>query len=128
VIFQSPDRSWTPLLRFRRYHPDHLAAGRATLEAIYPASQNPWDFPELLDEGLKPHKVLELYITVPPVVNCAIDITSTMDLKMRALRAHISQVGDHIAELEEMLRAIDAEQGKPYGFAYAEVFHKVENA
>jgi len=30
--------------------------------------------------------------------------------------------------LEEMLRSIDAEQGKPYGFTYAEVFHKVENA
>ena len=127
VIFQSPDRSWTPSLRFRRYHPDHLAAGRATLEAIYPASQNPWDFPELLDEGLRPHKVLEMYITIAPVVNYGVDITSTMDLKMAALRAHASQVGDHIAELEKMLRAIDAEQGKPYGFAYAEVFHKMEN-
>jgi LmbE family N-acetylglucosaminyl deacetylase len=61
-------------------------------------------------------------------VNYAVDITSTMDLKMASLRAHISQVGDHIAELEERLRSIDAEQGKPYGFAYAEVFHRVENS
>lgn len=127
VIFQSPDRCWTPPLRFRRYHPDHLAAGRATLEAIYPASQNPWDFPELLDEGLKPHKISEMYITLAPTLNYAVDITSTIDLKMAALRAHPSQIGDHIAELEERLRSIDAEQGKPYGFTYAEVFHRVEN-
>ena len=61
-----------------RYHPDHLAAGQATIMALYPASQNPWDFPELLDEGLKPHKVKEVYITGAPHVNYFVDIS---DLK-----------------------------------------------
>jgi LmbE family N-acetylglucosaminyl deacetylase len=127
VICQTPDRTWTPSLIIPRHHPDHLAAGQAALGAIYPGSQNLWDFPELLNEGLRPHKVSEVYITTPPVQNFAIDITEVMDLKVAALRAHKSQVGAEADELEQLIRSIDAEQGKPYGFAYAEVFHRVEN-
>ena len=48
-----------------------MAAGIATLAAIYPACQNPWDFPELLDEGLPPHKVREIYIMGAPEQNYA---------------------------------------------------------
>lgn len=127
VLCQSPDRAWSPSMIIQRYHPDHLAAGRATLEAIYPASQNPWDFPELLAEGLMPHKVTEIYITMPPVVNHTVDISTTMDLKMAALRAHVSQLGPQSEEVEQWLRMRDAEAGKQHGFAYAEEFHCVEN-
>ncbi len=87
VICQSPDRSWTPSYILQMYHRDHLIAGRATLEAIFPASQNPWDFPELMQEGLKPHKVSEVYIAGAPVQNFAVDITLVMDIKMQALHA-----------------------------------------
>ena len=35
-------------------HPDHLAAGEATLCAVYPDARNPWAHPELVaDEGLE---------------------------------------------------------------------------
>jgi LmbE family N-acetylglucosaminyl deacetylase len=126
VICQSPDRSWTPALFIGRYHPDHLAAGRATLEAIYPACQNPWDFPELLqEEGLRPHKIKEIYISGAPVQNFVVDITATMDLKIAALRAHVSQLSDRFEELQPRLLAISAEIGKPEGFTYAETFHRV---
>lgn len=127
VICQSPERTWTPELIIPRYHPDHLAAGEATLSAIYPASQNPWDFPELLDEGLRPHKVSEVYITGAPVQNHSIDISSTIDLKLAALRAHVSQVGESFTELEKFLRGLDAQTGQKYGYAYAEEYHRVEN-
>ncbi|GCE16477.1 PIG-L deacetylase family protein [Dictyobacter kobayashii] len=127
VICQSPERSWTPELIIPRYHPDHLAAGEAALAAVYPASQNPWDFPELLDEGLRPHKVSEVYITGAPVQNHSIDISSTIDIKLAALRAHASQVGEGFAELEKFLRELNAQTGQKYGYAYAEEFHRVEN-
>jgi len=127
VICQSPDRSWTPSLSIGRYHPDHLAAGRAALEAIYPASQNPWDFPELLEEGLKPHKVSEIYVMGAPVQNYFVDITSTVDIKMAALRAHSSQIGEREAELEKWIRSFGVETGKRYGVEYAEEFHRAEN-
>src|SRR5262245_35818287 len=78
VICQSPERSWRPQMFIGRHHPDHLAAGQATLAAIYPASQNPWDFPELLAEGLLPHKIREVLIAGAPEPNYAVDITATM--------------------------------------------------
>ncbi len=127
VLCQSPDRSWSPAFIIQRHHSDHMAAGQATLNAIYPASQNPWDFPEVLEEGLRPHKVSEIYIGGAPVLNYAVDITSTMDLKIASLRAHVSQVGDHFADMENLIRFFNAESGKKHGYAYAEEFHRAEN-
>ena len=126
VICQSPDRTWTPVMRLGRYHPDHLAAGRATLEAIYPASQNPWDFPELLEEGLEPHHVREIYISGSPNDSFVVDITGTIDLKIKALSAHVSQLGD-FSQVEERVRAWAAANGEAHGLKYAETFHRTEN-
>ena len=127
VVCPSPDRAWTPTYLIQRYHPDHLAAGQAALAAIYPASQNPWDFPELLDEGLWPHKVREIYVTGAPVLNHAVDISATIDLKIAALRAHESQLGSNFDAVEQDVRASAAECGAKYGFAFAEEFHRFEN-
>lgn len=126
VVCQSPERAWQPQMFLARYHPDHLAAGQATLAAIYPASQNPWDFPELLEEGYLPHRVREIYVMGAPHLNHAVDITETIDTKFAALRAHVSQVGVS-AELEDRLRTMAAERGEPFGMHYAETFHRTEN-
>jgi LmbE family N-acetylglucosaminyl deacetylase len=127
VICQSPDRSWTPEYYIGAYHPDHLAAGQATIAALYPASQNPWDFPELLQEGLKPHKVREVYFAGAPTSNFAVDIASVMDQKIASLRAHTSQLSENFEELEALVRTWTAEVGKKYSLAYAEEFHRAEN-
>lgn len=126
VICQSPEHTWTPALMIRRYHPDHLAAGQAALEAIYPTSQNPWDFPELLQEGLLPHKISEIYVMGAPVLNHVVDTSATFELKLAALRAHASQVGGS-RELEQRIRKMDAERAVRYGMAFAEEFHRAEN-
>lgn len=127
LICQSPERSWKPQMFIGRYHPDHLAAGQATLEALYPASQNPWDFPELLAEGLAPHKVREILISGAPEPNHAVDITEMLDIKIAALRAHDSQLGARFDELEKNMRQRLADAGVPYSMAYAEIFHRTEN-
>ena len=127
VFCQSPDRSWTPTYIIQMHHRDHLAAGRATLEAIYPASQNPWDFPELMQEGLKPHKVSEVYVMGAPTQNVAIDITPVIEIKMQAIRAHVSQFENGTIEVEQMIREFGTEMGKKYGYEYAEEFHLVKN-
>ena len=94
---------------------------------MYPAAQNAWDFPELLAEGLAPHKVSELFVMGAPETNHAVDITQTFDAKLAALRAHHSQVGAWIDEAEERLRGWAAENGKAHGMELAELFHRAEN-
>jgi LmbE family N-acetylglucosaminyl deacetylase len=127
LVFQTPERRWTPALSVGAYHPDHIAAGQATMAAVYPASQNPWDFPELLEEGYQPHKVSELYIMAAPVANYGVDISTTLDRKILALRAHESQLASNIDEIEKWMRAWAKEAGERYGYTYAEEFHRVEN-
>jgi LmbE family N-acetylglucosaminyl deacetylase len=127
VICQSPERTWTPTLTIGRYHSDHLAAGQATLAAIYPMSQNPWDFPELLEEGLLSHKITEIYITGAPNVNHFVDISDTMDIKIEALLCHASQFIGRMDEIKDVVRTRFADLGTKYGVAYAEEFHHTEN-
>ena len=127
VFCQSPDRTWMPTLTLGRYHADHLAAGQATLAAIYPMSQNPWDFPELLEEGLLPHKISEVYIAGTPNVNHYVDISNAIEQKINALLCHASQFIGRTEDVEKMVRKRFAEIGTKYGVAFAEEFHRTEN-
>lgn len=127
VVCQSPDRVWTPQYSLARFHPDHLAAGAATIAAVYPAAQNGWDFPDLLAEGLAPSRVRELLVIGAPNPNYAVDITETFEIKLAALRCHASQVGEKQDELAVRLRDRARECGKAFGFPLAESFHRVEN-
>jgi LmbE family N-acetylglucosaminyl deacetylase len=127
VLIPSPDRVWHPEYHVQRHHPDHMACGEAALAALYPASQNPWDFPELLDQGLMPHKVSEFYVTGAPVVNHAEEIKDTIDVKIAALAEHQSQVGVRIETLGKMLRDNARDRGKEHGLKMAEVFNKIVN-
>ncbi|HEX2280164.1 MAG TPA: PIG-L deacetylase family protein [Thermomicrobiales bacterium] len=126
VVCPSPDRRWDPYT-IGRYHPDHLAVGAAALAAVYPASQNPWDFPELLLEGLQPHKVSEVWVVGAPQNNHWVDVSDTVDLKIDALRAHHSQLGEHFDRVEENVRRWLGERGKQHGVCAAEEFHLATN-
>ncbi len=127
VVAQSPERNWA---RIYASHPDHLAAGEAAACAVYPDARNPFAFPELLDEGLEPHSVPELWIMTTERADRAVDATEQFDRKLAALRSHQSQVGEG-AHLEELLRtwmsgtALAA--GLPEGHL-AEAFHVVATA
>lgn len=127
VVCQSPDRVWKPSYPIGRHHPDHLAVGAATMAALYPASQNAWDFPELLTEGLFPHKVRELYVVGAPEMNHFEDISDTLDIKIAALKAHASQLAANWDKIEERMRNFAAENGKLHNVAAAEIFHRTEN-
>lgn len=127
VLCQSPERTWTPVYAIGRYHPDHLASGQAAIAAIYPASQNSWDFPDLLEEGLPPHKVKEVYFMGAPNPNFAVDITEKMEQKMAALRAHTSQLAARFDEIEQRIQKFATENGAKYGMTCAEEFHRAEN-
>ena len=91
LVCQSPDRLWD---RIGASHPDHLAAGEASVCAVYPDARNPFAHPELLEEGLEPYSVAEMWLMAAPHPDRAVDITDTFDLKIAALRRHRSQVGE----------------------------------
>jgi LmbE family N-acetylglucosaminyl deacetylase len=128
IIVSSPERNW---VRIGASHPDHLAAGEATIRAVYPAARNPFAFPHLLeDEGLEAWTVGQVWLTADPKPDTFIDITDNFERKLAALRAHVSQVS-HNPDLESMLRSwgtriaqlADLEPGR-----LAEAFRAVDTA
>jgi LmbE family N-acetylglucosaminyl deacetylase len=83
-------------------HPDHIAAGQITLNAVYPAAGNPLFFPDLLENGLTPHSVKEVWLSLPSNPNTILDVTEFWEKKIEALLCHASQVGDSKAFVERM--------------------------
>jgi LmbE family N-acetylglucosaminyl deacetylase len=127
VIGQSPQRL---LERVFASHPDHLAAGEATLCAVYPDARNPRAFPDQVTGGLEPHAVSEVWLMAHPESDLRVDVTDTFDRKVAALRAHESQTG-HREGLEDMLRSwlsAGAEAGGMPGGRLAESFKVVPTA
>lgn len=86
-----------PTMRFggREYinHPDHIAAGEASLAAVFPSTRDRMTFPELLQEGLEPHTIPNVYIFGAADPDCWVDITDSIETKIAALKAHESQLG-----------------------------------
>ncbi|MEO7061586.1 MAG: PIG-L deacetylase family protein [Lapillicoccus sp.] len=101
VLCQSPERIYQ---RLQASHPDHLAAGEATVRAVYPAAENPFAWPELVTEGLAPWKVTELWLMAHRETSHVVDTTDRFPRKLAALQAHVSQTGHQGAGLEQMLR------------------------
>jgi LmbE family N-acetylglucosaminyl deacetylase len=127
VLGQSPERLWS---RIFASHPDHLAAGEATVCAVYPDARNPYAHPELLEEGWEPWTVAELWLMAVESPDRFVDITPAVDRKIEALMCHVSQHQDPVA-IETMVRAwttaTAAAAGLPEGAA-AEAFRVVSTA
>ena len=90
LVCPSPERNWE---RIGASHPDHMAAGEAAVCAAYPDARNPFAHPDLLEEGLEPFAVKELWLMAAPRPNRAVEITDSFDRKLAALRRHESQIG-----------------------------------
>lgn len=127
LVCQSPERNWD---RIVASHPDHLAAGEASICAVYPDARNPFAHPELLDEGFEPFAVPEVWLMAAPKANRGIEVTNTFDQKLRALRCHVSQVGDG-EFLDGLIRGWLGPQALAAGLdegRYVEVFRAVTTA
>ncbi len=128
VVCPSPERIFD---RIFASHPDHLAAGEATLCAVYPDARNPFAFPELAAEGLEPHTVREVWMMAGPASNVYVDVTDTFASKVAALRAHVSQETDRGGQLETRLRGWLAANAAEAGLGdgrLAEAFRRIETA
>ncbi|MBL8148084.1 MAG: PIG-L family deacetylase [Anaerolineae bacterium] len=100
-------------------HPDHRAAGEAALYAVFPTSGSRLVMPELLDEGLEPHNVSELYLVMSDKPNIAVDISAVWDRKVAALLEHRSQVDESVVD---EIRNWAVEAGKEAGVELAETY------
>lgn len=101
MLIQSPERNWQ---RIQASHPDHLAAGDAAIQAVYPDARNPFAHtPLLLAEGLEAWTVPEVWIAAAPTPDYFVDITDNFEAKLDALRAHASQTS-HMDDLADRIR------------------------
>lgn len=106
-------------------HVDHRMAAMAAVDAVYPAARNALAFPNLvIDEGLEPHTVKDLYLFFTDNANAWVDVSETIDTKIDALRKHVSQIREPDG-FDQRLRDWSAEAGGRIGVAAAEGFRHV---
>ncbi len=107
-------------------HTDHRAAGQSTIDAVFPLARDYLSFPDLLSqEGLEPHKVSTLLLTNFDRHNFYVDISSTIDTKLRALAMHSSQI-PNMAEAEKWVKLMATRIGKGAGLSFAEAFIRLD--
>jgi LmbE family N-acetylglucosaminyl deacetylase len=114
---------------YRRYiwHRDHRIAGQVTIDAVFPYARDHLAYPDLLEEGLQPHKVREMLFWASENINFRSDVTATFDLKLAALRCHKSQVNTmRFSDLEDWLRKRCKDLAEGEDFELAEAFHREE--
>jgi LmbE family N-acetylglucosaminyl deacetylase len=120
LVIQNPHRT----KNFGASHRDHRIAAGIALDCVYPLARDHMAFPELLAQGLEPHKVKEVHLMWWDKPEVVVDISDTIDLKLKALACHASQLKD-MAAVEKRVRERAAELGKESGYAYAETFDRI---
>ena len=114
---------------YRRYlwHRDHRITGQVVLDAIFPYARDLYAYPDLIEEGLQPHKVREVLLWGSEEPNYRSDITDTFDIKFKALSCHKSQIGDNPSpERIEWMKERHRMQAEGEDYELAEAFHRIE--
>jgi len=107
-------------------HPDHRAAGQATLDAVFPLARDHLSFPDLYtDEKLEPHKVAHVLLINFEKQNFYVDISATFETKVAALKQHSSQISN-VERMTEMLQQRASTLGSKTGSRYAEGFVRID--
>jgi LmbE family N-acetylglucosaminyl deacetylase len=106
-------------------HPDHRAAATAALDAAFPAAGQPNLFEEIEQkEGFKAHKVRKVFANIwTGAADIYVNIESTIEVKIAALKAHKSQMGEW--DPSDSVRQWAAENAKGKEMQYAEAFRVV---
>lgn len=101
---------------------DHVAVGRATVEAVRDAG-NRWVFQDL---GLEPwNGVRYVAAASSPMATHAVDITDSFDASVESLRAHkayLAALSGDMAEAEPFLRGMAEAVGQRFGGVLATSF------
>ena len=101
-------------------HPDHRAAAQAACEAVFPSAGTRLIFTDLLAAGYEPHEVKRLYIHGTDKPDTWVNISETIDIKVKALQQHVSQIP--VDEVEKWMKDWAKEDAKDKDFEYAESY------
>ncbi len=106
-------------------HPDHRAAGQAALDSVFPLARDHLAFPELFANGFLPHKTPTVLLTNFDNSTYVVDISDNLDIKLEALKAHASQIGD-MDSVTKWVTEGAATTGQPAGYKYGEGFVRLD--
>ena len=96
------------------------------MDAVFPYARDHMAYPDLLEQGLEPHKVAEIYFWGTEDINYRSDITATFDRKIEALRCHASQMREFkFSNPVDWLRKRCRDMAEGSDFELAEGFHRV---
>jgi LmbE family N-acetylglucosaminyl deacetylase len=112
---------------YRRYlwHRDHRIIGQVVMDAVFPFARDHLAYPDLIEEGIEPHKVAEIWFWGTDDVNLRSDITATFERKLAALQCHASQVRElGVTDLGSWLRSRCRKLAEGEAFDLAEAFHR----
>jgi LmbE family N-acetylglucosaminyl deacetylase len=104
---------------------DHVATGRATVDAVRDAA-NRWVFQDQLRDGIEPWSgVRQVWAAGSPESTHAVDITDTFDVGVSSLRAHkayLDGLGWETFDPAEFLEGMSRATGQRLGVAHAVSF------
>lgn len=105
-------------------HRDHRETGWALLDAVAPAAAMPLYFPSMGE----PHQVRQLLLSGTHEPDVVADITRTIDTKVKAVLAHVSQLAGDTDSIRDVVYGRAEQAGYGVGVAYGEAFRSVELA
>ncbi len=120
IITLHPNRSFVSV---PAWHRDHRLVGGVVLDCVFPLARDHLAFPELLPD-YEPHAVREVYVVQWDEPELVVDITELMELKLKAIGCHASQVRD-VKATEARMRDRATALGKLKGVTYAEGFDHI---
>jgi len=106
-------------------HPDHVAAGEATVAAVIPGADTRLAYPELLEEGLEPVPLTGVWLMHTTAPNLVVDVTADFDAKVASLACHASQLPDGPGSARGLAASLATWMAKDQPFSYGEAFRVV---
>ena len=105
-------------------HRDHKITGTVVKDALFPYARDRLYYPEHEKEGLLSHKTRDLLLWGSESPNAYVDISNTIDIKIKALSMHASQVapGQTQLQMDDAIRNAARRSGESSNSEYAEVF------
>jgi len=109
--------------RLYQVHPDHRATGLTVIDSIVAARDHLF-FPEFMIIGLHAHTASQILLFSTDHPDFFVDVSETIEQKLRALAKHRSQVG-RIPDWKERVRNWATASGEKGGLPMAEAFKRI---